>query len=333
MGITTANIQDITSEEFEGAGVFDALMRSAKLHLEREYTENRIRGNDYATVYTGMVASVLQASIQYSLEKPLREERVQAEIDNMAKQRDLLNDQIQTEKAKLDETLGTLDSAVRVQARILEAQEDKAKAEAKTEEAKTDHLVGSTDSPAGLQRAILKEQLTVELAKNDPTLVVDNTVTFYQLEQAKQEALLATAKADTEKSQLSAYSDETDYPDYAGSTVQLQRAILSSQEALLAKKGTTEAAQTQTSTLAANSTTGVIGKQMDLYTAQISGYTTDQTVKAAKLFTDVLSVQLSTNPTNTDNANSMLNGQIDKVIDRVVETLPDLRSDYQPYPS
>lgn len=59
--------KDLTTGEHAGRGAFDELMRTTESHLEREFKENRINGNEYATVYLGSLNAALSASLQYVL--------------------------------------------------------------------------------------------------------------------------------------------------------------------------------------------------------------------------------------------------------------------------
>ncbi|RLB94505.1 MAG: hypothetical protein DRH26_01075 [Deltaproteobacteria bacterium] len=65
--ILATPIESLTSGTIAGQGVFDVLMRVAKLHLKEEFDENRITGNDYANVYVGSMAAVLQTATQFLL--------------------------------------------------------------------------------------------------------------------------------------------------------------------------------------------------------------------------------------------------------------------------
>jgi hypothetical protein len=57
----------LTSATLEGNGVFDVLMRANKAHLEAEFSKNRIKGPEYATVYLGSLQQVLQAAMTFVL--------------------------------------------------------------------------------------------------------------------------------------------------------------------------------------------------------------------------------------------------------------------------
>lgn len=66
----TNNVQvDLTTKEVTGDGVFDKLMETATKHINAQFDKNRINGADYATVYLGMMQSVLAQSAQFALQK------------------------------------------------------------------------------------------------------------------------------------------------------------------------------------------------------------------------------------------------------------------------
>lgn len=66
---TPITLADLTSATTSGTGVFDVLMRANKAHLEQEFTTGRLKGNEYASVYLGSLQAVLQAALQFTLEK------------------------------------------------------------------------------------------------------------------------------------------------------------------------------------------------------------------------------------------------------------------------
>ena len=78
-GDDTVKLEDLTTGALDGTGVFDVLMASCTLHIEREYARNRITGKDYATVYLGAMTAVLQASVAF-LTQDKEIEKLNAEI-------------------------------------------------------------------------------------------------------------------------------------------------------------------------------------------------------------------------------------------------------------
>jgi hypothetical protein len=67
--MTALVISDLTQSTLEGTGVFDTLMRANKTHLEAEFSKNRIKGAEYATVYLGSLDSVMRTSMEFLLQK------------------------------------------------------------------------------------------------------------------------------------------------------------------------------------------------------------------------------------------------------------------------
>ena len=51
----------------DGAGNFDELMKVVTLHLEKQFTDGRITGTDYATVYLGAFQSTLAQAVNFTL--------------------------------------------------------------------------------------------------------------------------------------------------------------------------------------------------------------------------------------------------------------------------
>lgn len=96
-------LSSLTEARLTGAGVFDVLMKASRAHLDEEFSRNRIKGPEYAQVYLGSLTEVLQASVQFLLQK----DKVDAEVR-------LLNQQILNAE---------------VENRVLEAQVCKLKAE------------------------------------------------------------------------------------------------------------------------------------------------------------------------------------------------------------
>ena len=60
-------LSDLTEVNLSGTGVFDKLMASVDLHIQREFRGNRITGDQYAKVYTEVMTGVLGSSVQFLL--------------------------------------------------------------------------------------------------------------------------------------------------------------------------------------------------------------------------------------------------------------------------
>lgn len=63
------NINELTEGTIDGKGVFDVMLKTVKAHLREEFDANRIRGTDYANMYTTAVVQVMQQASGYALAK------------------------------------------------------------------------------------------------------------------------------------------------------------------------------------------------------------------------------------------------------------------------
>jgi hypothetical protein len=86
--IELSNLTDSTNAD-NGTGVFDKLIQSIEQHIESQYKAGRITGSDYWSVYLGSMQSALSESVKFLLSE-----------QQAAKQADLLNEQILSEKKK-----------------------------------------------------------------------------------------------------------------------------------------------------------------------------------------------------------------------------------------
>ena len=162
MAVLPLVITDLTQGTLEGTGVFDALMRANKVHLEAEFQKNRIKGPEYATVYLGSLQAVMQAALTFLSQS----QKVTAEIAlleaqtalvaqqtlNAVKEGDVLDAQRCKLQAEFDLTMSTtLKSAQEI---TLLTQK------VATERAQTTGLGVDADSVVGRQKALYQAQTT-----------------------------------------------------------------------------------------------------------------------------------------------------------------------------
>lgn len=67
--VNPIEIEQFTSGQVGGAGAFDLIMTSLKVHLKEEYTANRISGAEYTKAYIGLVQSAMATAAQLVLGK------------------------------------------------------------------------------------------------------------------------------------------------------------------------------------------------------------------------------------------------------------------------
>lgn len=132
-------VADLTQEKLDGTGIFDALMRATKVHLDEEYAKNRLRGPEYATVYLGALEAVMRLSLDFLVQR----QKVTLE-----------NEVLVAQKCKLDAEYDlTLSTNLKVQAETgLLAQKTT------TEKAQTTALGVDADSVVGKQKALYQAQ-------------------------------------------------------------------------------------------------------------------------------------------------------------------------------
>lgn len=90
--IALTNLTNTTAETFgSGDGVFDKLMQTVTLHIQKEYEDGRIAGNDYAQVYLGSLQTVMAQAVQFLLQE-----------QEAGKRADLIDSQIRESEEKID---------------------------------------------------------------------------------------------------------------------------------------------------------------------------------------------------------------------------------------
>jgi hypothetical protein len=91
----------------DGTGIFDKLMVAVENHIQEQYDNDRITGNDYAQVYLGAMQTVLQQSLQYLLNEQkagLEADLIQEKINSEVKSNEV-GGLLDLEKQKLQEQI------------------------------------------------------------------------------------------------------------------------------------------------------------------------------------------------------------------------------------
>lgn len=65
----TSNVQISPNFEVTGDGVFDQIMETLNSHITAQYKAQRLKASDVATVYVGVVPTVLSESIKFLLQR------------------------------------------------------------------------------------------------------------------------------------------------------------------------------------------------------------------------------------------------------------------------
>lgn len=330
-------INDLTTTDLTGSGVFDHLMRATKAHLEEEYQKNRIKGQEYATVYLGALQAVMDRSLQFllqqqrvDLEARLLEEQIQTEVKN----RELVNQQILKMQSDISLTDQQKANLVSENAQTI-AQTDLVKQQKINLEAEAlnipkqglildQQLLTATEEVKKMtaETANIKQQTANAVTQNAQivaqTKLLDQQV-LTAIEEVKQTtaqtALInqQAANAVTENTVLVAQECKL----RAEFDVLMEQKLKAVNEtALLAQKKVTEQAQTSGAAIDANS---IIGKQNALYTAQAEGFKRDSEQKVAKIMVDTWNVRRTTDEaTQANDVNHLWDSDIGKVIAKMM---------------
>ena len=101
----TSNVEmDPTTFEVTGDGVFDKIMRTLNAHMLAQYKAQRLKAENFATVYVGVVPTVLQESMKFIMQKDnlLKDLEVkQANIDVLEVQKDNLLKELEVKDANI----------------------------------------------------------------------------------------------------------------------------------------------------------------------------------------------------------------------------------------
>ena len=321
-------INDLTTGTVNGTGVFDQLMQTVKAQLQEEYQANRIRGTDYASVYTNAIAAVLQQSMAFLMGQQQADKQAEllaAQIAQTEQQTLLLAAQTAltqqqaanalTENAILLKQQAKLDAEIIVttnqgqliaqqkanavlEGTILGSQKLKVDGEIALQAAQTDKVIADT---------ALTEQETANALTNNAIMLVqkaklqqDILLTTQQTNLVQQQTANALVEKDNIVATKAKIIAETGLTN-TNNSVQLKQIDKATAEiAVLNQRKISEEAQTVgTVTLDGSgnpipSIGGVLGRQMALYYAQTSGFKRDAEYKLAKAMMDVWSVKRTT---------------------------------------
>lgn len=321
---TALNIDELTTGSLTGTGVFDVLLQTLRLHLDREFTSGRITGTAYATVYSQALTSFLGQATAYCLSKA----KLALELQQLAEQVTILQlqqakltaetslvesqqSQVEAETAKvLYETTYVLPENVKV----IKNQQDQLIAQ--TNKVTTDTVISIkqghlTDAQTCQVKAetnkvnaevTLKLPEDVELIKRNQASVTAQTtqVTAQTAQVTYTTANLLPKQVDQLTAQIAGTTAQTAQVTYTTTNLlpaQLyqttaQTANVTAQTNLYEQKLETEVCQTQ----AAPTATSVMGIQNALMVKQTENYERDAEQKAAKIMIDTWNVRRNQDP-------------------------------------
>ena len=270
-------LTELTETTLEGNGVFDALMRASKAHLQDQYAKGAIRGPEYATVYLGQLESSMQTALAFLTQR----QRIDLEAQLLQLQIELAG--IEVIKANIAVELAREEVlTAKVQRTLVEAQVTKITAEIELiplqklqVEAQT-KLIDANLVNAGAEKLQI-EANTAKITAETINVPKQGLLLDAQLITATQQGINAEVENRILEGQVCKLLAEFDV---------LKQTVLktTAETELTVQKIATEKAQITGLGVDEDS---VIGRQKKLYFAQTTGFQRDAEQKAAGLHVEV----------------------------------------------
>ena len=280
-------IEDLTSGQVDGNGIFDKLMSTVSKHVEHEYEENRITGAEYSTTYIAAMQSAMGYGVQFLLSRDASYwQAQQAQLQAIAAR-------VELETAKVRHAL------MYIEANTAEANFGLTTMRLANEDVTYDSNLFRYTNLMPLEEGMaIKQNTGLEIQNNTGTynlsnilpaqlagLVADNTTKTYTNSNIlpEQWALL--------QEQVSNAGIEGRTGEYNLANILPQQFTnLKEQETLIREQMEVQRAQTQDLRSDNLSVLGSVGKQKELYSQQIDSYKRDAELKAAKVFSEAWTV-------------------------------------------
>lgn len=196
-------VADLTQTTLNGTGVFDVLMRATKVHLEAEFSKNRIKGPEYATVYLGSVESVMRTSLEFLMQR----QRIGLEAQLMAQQVLVAQAEVLKANAQVQVALAEVEKT-RLEVEILRLSVDKIPAEIAHIKAQTGLVTQQKLNAAAQELNIPKEGLVLDGQKCK--LDAEYDMILGQTLKGASETTLLAQKVVTEKAQTTSMGVDAD---------------------------------------------------------------------------------------------------------------------------
>ena len=316
----SATVDEVTTKDPDGTGAFDVFMFAISKHLEKEFSEGRIVGADYATTYIAAVQMALQQAVEFVLKKDQvfittatsQLTAINAAIETIKAKASLVLTQIQAYTAQTDYANKKLALATLHEQYInLTAQYDNLLKERERIEAQTAQIVAQT--------AQIPEQTKHIQAQTAQLTAQTNQIP----EQTKHiQAQTAQVKEQMEATRGQTLGTRTDGTIIAGSIgasvkqSEKQIEVMSAQLKLLGEQF--EAARAQTLDVRSDNQPikGQIGKQKDVMSQQIIAFKQKANIDAANIAANAWTVTKGVDEA-TQTPESMNLNALNKIVDQV----------------
>lgn len=331
--IEQLTLDHLTTGKVGGDGVFDKLMVSLVNHLKVEYEANRISGAEYTKAYIGVVGAALQTAQSFLLTKEqaywgalLVQQQARAAEAEAVRSRVLLETaRVEHVSAQYEASIAEANYGLtKIKIAIEDQNYATQVAQTANVEAQTSHVEAQTLQTQAQTTQVTKT--TAQIEAETAGIVYRNTNLYpAQLEQTEAATANTVAQTvgvtftNTELLPLNKINLERTNSNLASQGTGIDytnQNILPKQADLLGEQIEVQRAQTANTRTDGTTVTGVLGKQKDLYTQQITSYQRDAETKAVKLYTDAWTVMRTSDegllpPTEFTNEN--LNAVISKL--------------------
>ncbi len=292
-------------------GLYDALTEAITTKLDTLYTADKIDAETYAKLLAQSFDEALKLSVsaiqqqeqldKESLLKDAELIRIEAEVNNLAKQGLLVNAQI----VKMEkDSLVTTEEVLIAKEKVLVAKEEVKLATAKLANLPKEGALLDAQVIKSVEDAALTVQQAKNLLSEASNIPKQGLILDAQKLQATQQLVNLTAEKQLVDAKVSnSYTEGTVLTatkcklDAEFDLTNENRLKSAAETSLLTQKKLTETAQVSDAGVTAAS---VIGRQTALYAAQTEGYARDAEQKASKLLLDIWSVRKTIDETGTD---------------------------------
>jgi hypothetical protein len=235
-------IADLTQSSVAGTGVFDALMRSVKAQLDQEFTQGRIKGPEYSTVYLGSLQLAMQTGLTFLLQK----DKNDLEAQLLTKQIELADKQVLIAAKELEiATAKALN--IPKEGALLDAQASKVTQE--TTNLVSQELLIDAEKDLKVQQKLNAVTENLVLLATECKLKGEFDLLVKQILRTAEEILLLTQKTATEKAQTQAVGVDAD------SVVGKQKALYTAQTSGFARDAEQKVAKVLVDTWSVRRTT------------------------------------------------------------------------------
>ena len=276
-------LEDLTTGQTGGSGVFDRLMTSVTAHLDRERAAGRITNNDFAKSYVDFSSAAMATAVQFLLQKDQAlwqgiAARTAAQLAIVQ----LTTAEVTLEEAKMRMQLMAYQTG---SAKVEMARGKMALATAQVEYCTAEYQLQQILPKQATLLTVQAQQAEAQIEQIDAQTVMVNKQT---LQTEAQTLNITNTAANLLPQQVRGATAQADGQILQNSSIiPKQATMLDRQIEFTKEQFETQRAQTMnTRSDGSTAVTGTLGKQKELHAQQIISYQRDSQLKAARPFID-----------------------------------------------